>query len=147
MGRTSVDVEEVDHGELKKLKAVLGLKTMGEVVHMLVDHYLGRGPASGSDGDDGERVAMEEDDKEAREKVQLLSYELLKDEPKAIKYFTGLSKECMDWVMPALSDAVWATLRFCVFRDLGQRAIAAARARRLLACPGLMCLCAGRGQA
>jgi hypothetical protein len=48
----------------------------------------------------------EQEEEEAQEEKQLLFYERLKEEPKAIKCFTGLSQECMDWVMKKLCAAV-----------------------------------------
>jgi hypothetical protein len=68
MGRTSIDVDEDVHGELKKLKGDLRLRTHGDVVRMLLDHYRGRGPAAGSDDDDGDVRRMEEEDEEAEGK-------------------------------------------------------------------------------
>ncbi len=43
MGRTSVDVENDVHEDLKKLKADHSLKRLGDVVRMLLDEHLGRG--------------------------------------------------------------------------------------------------------
>lgn len=134
MGRTSVDVEDEVHEELKELKTSLGLKTLGDVVRTLADRYHGRGPAVESDEDNGEQRNMEEDDDEKCEKTQLISFALLDAEPKAIKYFTGLSKPCMDWVMEAMRAAVRSNARFGVFRVRAWRRILQAA---LL--PSLMC--------
>ncbi len=59
MGRTSIDIEDDVHGDLKKLKADLGLKTLGDVVRVLLDNHLRRVPAARSDDDDGDVRAME----------------------------------------------------------------------------------------
>ena len=61
MGRANVDIEQATHEDLKKVKEKLGLRKLGDVVQVLVDHYLGRGPAAGSDEDDGDARAMEEE--------------------------------------------------------------------------------------
>jgi hypothetical protein len=147
MGRTSIDVDEDVHGELKKLKGDLRLRTHGDVVRMLLDHYHGRGPAAGSDDDDGDVRRMEEEDEEAEEKKQLLFFSQLKEEPKAIKYFTGLSEQCMDWVMKTLSGVVRASSLFFVFRVRGQRPIVCSHISRDCACLGLTSRSAARGQA
>ncbi len=47
-----MDIEQATHEDLKKVKEKLGLKKMGDVVRMLVDHYQGPGLAVGSDEDE-----------------------------------------------------------------------------------------------
>jgi hypothetical protein len=66
--------------------------------------------------EDGGLEAMVDDDEENVRVPQLFSFETLVQEEKAIKYFTGLNKRCMDWVMKAMEDAVRRFACFCDFR-------------------------------
>ena len=132
MRKASVDLDHDVHKSMKSLKDKLGLKTMSDVAGLLLDHYQGQGQAMRGDGDDGEERPMEEEEDEDTFLPQLISYDLLAREPKAIKYFTGLNEECMDWVMGAMREAVrpisfwlffvfgpvgqWTTCRFGAFR-------------------------------
>ncbi len=123
MRKASVDLDHDVHKSMKSLKDKLGLKTMSDVVRLLLDHYQGRGQAKRGDGDDGEGRPMEEEEDEDTFLPQLISYALLAREPKAIKYFTGLNEECMDWVMGAMREAVRPISLFAVFRVRACRAI------------------------
>ena len=134
MGRGNVDVGPAVHEELKTLKNELGLKTTGDVVKMLLDVYRGRSSPAGSDEYDGGPRPMEDDEDRARKKVQLISFDVLSEEAKAIKYFTGLNDSCMTWVMNAMCDAVRLSSCFRQCRILGQRLIERLRAQRFLMC-------------
>jgi molybdopterin converting factor small subunit len=112
MGLTKVDVEASTRDELKNLKADLGEKNLSDVIQALVDHYKGRDAPVAEKDEDGGLEAMEEEDEENERVPQLFSFETLVQEEKAIKYFTGLTQSCMDWVMKAMVDAVRPFIHF-----------------------------------
>jgi hypothetical protein len=118
MGKTTMDVERVSLGELKKLKADLELKTTSDVVRMLLDHYHGRGDAPESeeneDDDDGEPVKRRKVD--VRE--ALYSLEILSERPGMLEYYTGFDRPAVDLLIRrfsevSLSRVFFLLLLFC----------------------------------
>ena len=115
MGETTVKVETHVRDRLKNFKEARGLSSMSAAIDELLDMAAGGGGDSGSDGgpeamDDGSD--QEENDGRV---PQLLSYEILSGNEKALKYFTGLRTGAKDWLMAALRLAVRCSRVFFVF--------------------------------
>ena len=124
---TTIQVSRRVVGLLKEKKAVLGLKTMDDVVlHLLHESEMDEE----EDGAVGRRQkrARVEDEEEGNGRVkQLFSYFLLVEEEKAIKHFTGMSQRCVDWVMAEMEKAVSISRVFHFFRVVPCRYMAGPR--------------------
>lgn len=113
MGRTSIDVDDVVHGELKKLKADQGLRKVGDVVKMLVDHYQGEGEAAGSDADQHEDADVPNKKRKVDVREPLYSLEILKERPGMVEYYTGLELSAVELLIRRFREV---SLRASVFR-------------------------------
>lgn len=133
MSKTTIDLERSVRDRLKDFKGVRGLTSMSAAVDELLNMVAGGGGDSGSDGgpeamDDG----SDEEENDGR-LPQLLSYEILSHNEKALKYFIGLRTGAKDWLMAALRSAVRCSRVFFVFSLSGSaREIAPCMFARLL---------------
>lgn len=133
MSKTTIDLERSVRDDLKQFKSANGHSSMSAAVADLLARATGGGGDSGSDGgpeamDDGSD--QEENDGRV---PQLLSYEILSGNEKALKYFTGLRTGAKDWLMAALRLAVRCSRVFVVFFLSGSaREIAPCLCARLL---------------
>lgn len=96
-------IDDAEKKKLEKLKKDWGLKSINDVIAtLLAKQDNGGGP---DDSDSDSDVPMPEE--ETRDRVkQLFSFDDLNVEPKAMKWWTGLNKRTLDWVVQALEEAV-----------------------------------------
>ena len=97
---THIKVETETLDLLKKRKQELGLRSMDAVIRQLLGVRLGEEDhrAQGSQRRHRLREEPEEDEEEKKERVpQLLSFEILDGKPDALKWFTGLKEEPLQW--------------------------------------------------
>lgn len=104
-------VGEEERKKLEKLKAEWGLRSVNEVIaRLLAMNDIAAAP-DGSDSDSGERPM---DVEEADPVQQSLSFDAIKQDAKAVKFFTGLRSRSLVWVKRALKEAVRLIFIFCV---------------------------------
>lgn len=97
---------------LKKLWAADGVHSLSDVVERLLEEAERRGdapPRGPAHANVDARVPQEE---EGAERKQLLYYNDLVKEPKALKYFTGLKHEAHLWLWEKLGEAVGENVCF-----------------------------------
>ena len=115
---TSVKVSHRVKAMLKERKTELGAKSVDDVLErLLLDSQDERG-AGGVAGAARKRARLAEDEEENEKVPQLLSYEILVREPAALKWFTGMKEDVLNWTMIALRDAVTICSHFCAFASL-----------------------------
>ncbi len=112
MGRTSIDVDDDVHGELKKLKVEHGLKKVGDAVKMLVDHYQGPRLAAGSDEDEGEDSGEPVKRRRIDVREPLYSLEILKERPGMLEYYTGFDLPAVELLIRRFREV---SLTCCFF--------------------------------
>jgi len=105
-------INEAEKKKLEKLKEDWGLKSINEVISKLLSMHENDGGPDGSDSDSN--GPMSEEETPGRVK-QLFSFDDLKVEPKAMKWWTGLNKRTLNWVIQALEDAVRSGLSLWCF--------------------------------
>lgn len=96
MGRTSIDVDDVVHGELKKLKTEKHVKKVGDVVKILMDHYKDQGEAEGSDSDEHEDADVPKKKRRVDVREPLYSLDILKARPGMVEYYTGFGLSAVE---------------------------------------------------
>jgi hypothetical protein len=104
---------------LKQRKTLLGAKSMDEVLERLLVDNQGDGGADVVARASRKRARLAEDDEENEKVPQLLSYEILAREPAALKWFTGMKEQALNWTMGALRDAVIILSCFHDFASCG----------------------------
>lgn len=118
MSRSSVEVSAATRDLLKKKKAELGVKSMEDAIL----HLLGEPPSDEEGGADvvvhRKRARVVGKEEEEDKVPQLLSYEILAREPKALKWFTGMKEEALNWTVAALKEAVTICCGFRAFSRL-----------------------------
>ena len=115
MGRTSIDVDDDVHGELKKLKDEHGLKKMGDVVRMLVGHYQGPGLAVGSDEDEGEDSGEPVKRRRIDVREPLYSLQALTDRPGMLEYYTGFDLSAVNLLIRRFREVRFGRSVFPLF--------------------------------
>ncbi len=112
MGRANVDIEQATHEDLKKVREKLGLKKMGDVVRMLVDHYQGPRLAAGSDEDEGEDSGEPVKRRRIDVREPLYSLEILKERPGMLEYYTGFDLPAVELLIRRFREV---SLTCCFF--------------------------------
>lgn len=105
-------IEDAEKKKLEKLKKDWGLSSINAVISKLLKMQDNGGGPDGSDSDSDRPISEEETPGRVK---QLFSFEDLKVEPKAMKWWTGLNKRTLDWVVQALEDAVRSVLGLWCF--------------------------------
>jgi hypothetical protein len=104
-------IEPAEKKKLEKLKREWGLRSLNDVIARLLSMHDNAPASDGSDSDSGGGPMDEDEPAPIR---QFLSFDAIKEELKAVKFFTGLRSESLSWVKKALKDAVRLKLIFCV---------------------------------
>ena len=99
-----MDVERELLGELKNLKADLGVKTTGDVVRTILDHYLGQGEVPSSDDEEGEDVGEPVKRRKIDVREPLYSLEILAGRPGMLEYYTGFDRSAVDLLIRRFSE-------------------------------------------
>jgi hypothetical protein len=133
--KTSVEVKASTRALLKLKKEELGLKSADEVIA----HLLGQ-PDRVVDADDvvlarRKRSRVADEEEEDKRVPQLLSYEVLAREPAALKWFTGMKEQALNWTMGALRDAVIILSCFHDFASCGHSKVTWAMMWALIVVP------------
>lgn len=109
MCNTSIMLKKETRDLLKKKKKQLGLASLDAVIQHLLQEATVEEEANarGRKRQKTSNAVEDEEEELAEKKVpQLLSYDILALEPKALKWFTGLNEGPLNWTMNALRDAV-----------------------------------------
>ena len=96
-------IDDAEKKRLETLKKEKGFKSINETIKFLLDQRDDGGAPDGSDSDSEMDIS---DEQEAGKVPQLLSFELIEQEAKASKFFTGLSGRSLKWAVEALEKAV-----------------------------------------
>ena len=111
---TTIKVNRDVKVRLEKLKDESKSKSLSAVVEMLLDE---RSNSFDSIGNDGSAIDDDSAEEERSKPTQLLDYQMIAKEKRAIKYFAGLNQECMKWVMDELLALVrWTMMEFFFLR-------------------------------
>ncbi len=108
-------INKAEKARLEEVRRKFKLKSASDAIKFLLDQHDGEGDANDSDSDSGEPVPMEMDEEQKKKKKAMWSYEQLAEEPKALKFFTGLREGSMIWVLRVLKLAVRALYVFLCF--------------------------------
>ena len=96
-------IDDAEKKRLETLKKEKGFKSINETIKFLLDQRDDGGAPDGSDSDSEMDIS---DEQEAGKVPQLLSFELIEQEAKASKFFTGLSGRSLMWAVEGLEKAV-----------------------------------------
>lgn len=103
---THVKVSTSTHTALKNAKERLGLKSVDDVIVHLLAYLRDDSDLRRDDSVRRKRSRDAEEDVEEEKVPQLISYDVLTREAKAVKWFTGMKQEAFDWVVRELQTAV-----------------------------------------
>jgi len=103
---TTIKVSHRVKAMLKERKETLGLKSVDEVLERQFIESQDEVGAAAAAGVRRKRARKADDEEEHKRVPQLLSYEILVREPAALKWFTGMKEQALNWTMEALRDAV-----------------------------------------
>lgn len=117
---THVQVSKASRDALKNAKERLGLKSVDDVIVHLLGYLRDDSDLRRDDSAQRKRSRAGEEDVEEKKVPQLISYDVLTREAKAVKWFTGLKQEAFDWVVRELQTAVRICRIFSCFASFQQ---------------------------
>ena len=139
---TTIKVSHRVKAMLKERKEALGVRSVDEVLERQLtesQEEVGAGTAAGVRR---KRVRRAEEEEEEKRVPQLLSYEILVREPAALKWFTGMKEQALNWTMEALRDAVIILSSFNGFAFCGDIKVAWAMMLAVIVVPSNLALLA-----